>query len=49
MNKCPNLPYKSVDTHGLTPVALKKAFANLSIGIHPRSHARGPLPILIEK
>jgi hypothetical protein len=37
-----------VDTHGLTPVALKKEFANLSFGIHPRAHARGPLPILIE-
>jgi len=29
-------------------VALKKEFANLSFGIHPRAHARGPLPILID-
>ena len=28
-------------------MALKKEFANLSFGIHPRAHARGPLPILI--
>jgi len=30
-------------------VALKKEFANLSFGIHPRAHARGPLPILIDQ
>ncbi len=37
-----------VDSHGLTPVALKKnELDNFSFGIHPRAHARGPLLISI--
>jgi len=40
---------KKVDSHGLTPVALKKnELDNFSFGIHPRAHARGPLLISIE-
>lgn len=37
-----------VDSHGLTPVALKNnELDNFSFGIHPRAHARGPLLISI--
>ena len=38
---------KKVDSHGLTPVALKNESANSSFGIHPRAHTRGPLLIWI--
>jgi hypothetical protein len=41
--------YSKVDSHGLTPVALKKnELDNFSFGIHPRAHARGPLLISID-
>jgi hypothetical protein len=42
-----DLFHNVVDSHGLTPVALKNELGNFSFDIHPRANACGPLLIWI--